>query len=226
MGNMKRLLVFVIMTAFVFAAEAQNITKTLGSNGSFFIKSNSSNTILDISSGNFMLYNEGSSATKFQLHNAGSLFLELEFLKAGGNAATPSIVSNNDKLGIIKALGHTGSVYGNGAEIIFQVNTAYGSIDGSGVPTDIHFLTSEGSNGSPVTRLTIKGDGVVNISDLAGTYGGGQAYVVVNDAGDIIAQDLPPALARVKKEIRQLKEENAALRAELAELKALVMKSQ
>ncbi|GAF81868.1 unnamed protein product, partial [marine sediment metagenome] len=38
-------------------------------------------------------------------------------------------------------------------------------------------------------RLNIQTDGTIIISDLAGTYGGGSAFVCVNDAGDIFASD-------------------------------------
>jgi len=38
-------------------------------------------------------------------------------------------------------------------------------------------------------RLSFKTDGTINVNDLSGSYGGGQATVCVNDNGDLVAVD-------------------------------------
>ncbi len=54
---------------------------------------------------------------------------------------------------------------------------------------NIAFGTAVAGNTSPTKRLTITGAGKVIIADLAGTYGGGSAYVCVLDSGELFASD-------------------------------------
>jgi hypothetical protein len=82
------------------------------------------------------------------------------FNKSRGTEASPSVVADDDRLGIIQFGGHDGTDYITGASIQADVDGTPGSDD---MPTRLVFCTTAAGDATPSERVTIKNDGKVGI---------------------------------------------------------------
>ncbi len=232
---MKKLITLIIVAVLAFTTQAQDITNKLSATGSFKIIDNSDIEFFSLSHQGIGYLGDGStgyagSRTLNLLGNNGSGGLSIssylgsgfnarsriEFYTNDGSIGSLNTATDGDPIGWLNYFGYNGSSWSQGAEITVQVD---GSVSGSNIPMSIEFVTNNGTTNA--IKMTIKADGTVNIADLAGSYSGGQAYVVVNDAGDLSGQDAAPSKS-LGNEIQQLKEENAALKAEMSELRKMI----
>lgn len=122
---------------------------------------------------------------------------------------------DQDFLGSIVAEGRGTQTITKGAVIQFKVN---GTV-GTNLPTDILFQTQESSDAADIdTRMTIKSNGTVNIATLDIDA---DAYVKVDGDGNLYSTTTSPSPS-LNNEINKLKEENAALEAEMANLRKML----
>ena len=156
---MKKLFILLVVASLALTIQAQDITNTLGTAGSFYINDVNDNEIIKVdASGTFHFKNEVSGlSTQFDLYNAGHN-LKINFLKAKGTPSSPIAIEDGNTLGIINFQGYTGSNYLVGAEISSQVS---GTVNGLIIPTDLIFRTQH--TGTLTDRMTIKSDGKVGI---------------------------------------------------------------
>jgi len=236
---MKKLFTLLTIASLAFTIQAQDITHKTGTNGKMYIKNSADETEFTFESN---LVNEaelkigkniesiGPNVWNFEVQSkilgpyisftaledtpAGS---QLNFRKGRVDTAIKSI-SDDDELGAINFAGYMGSGFHTSAAIT-SISLENGTTSPSG---NLKFWTKIADAGSMLERMTIKADGTINIDDLKGTYSNGEAFVVVNNAGDISAQDAAPAKAPMGFQIQQLKEENIALKAEMAELRSMI----
>ena len=138
--------------------------------------------------------------------------------RARGTQSAPVNIALDDELLSIIASGKITTAFSQAAAIRFLAD----GTPGTGAPGRIEFQTAPSTSTTLSTRMTIDSDGVVNINNLSGTHAGGQAYVVVNDAGDLIAQETPPTGPIKNQELELLKEENRELKERLEKLELLV----
>jgi len=109
-------------------------------------------------------------------------------LRARGTLANPIPPQKDDVVFTVMGAIWDGNGFQNTAEIGFKVDGPVS--DGIG-PQRIAFSTSATSSSAKVERLTIGSNGTITISDLAGNYNGGSAYVCVNNSGVIYASESP-----------------------------------
>ncbi len=180
---MKKLITFIIVAALALTIQAQDITNTLDTLGSFYINDENDNEIIKIdAAGTFHFKNEvEGSSTQFDVYNYGHN-LKMNFLKASGTPASPTTVVNLSTLGIMYFQGYTGLAFLKGASISAQVSGTPSSTD---LPTNLTFATRE--TNQIITRMTIKPDGSINIPDLDIDA---NAYVLVDADGDLYSASL------------------------------------
>ena len=139
-----------------------------------------------------------------------------------GTGSVPKDVEDGNFLLTINGYGYNNSYDRLAASMAFVVDGTPQS-DKNHVPGKITFETGT-ATAVPVIRMTIKSDGTVNISGLPATTGGGASGdkpVYVNSSGDLVA-GTAVAAPQLNNQIQQLKEENLALQAEMAELRKMV----
>lgn len=231
---MKKLITIIITASLAFTIQAQDVTNTLGTNGHFYIKDNSTNQLMKVDGSANMYIGEGilgyaDHRTLNILETSGSAGITLSsyknnswsarsrvsFYSNGGTvgALTPAVTGND--IGWLDFYGWDGDAWQDGASIHTTVD---GTVSDGHVPMKIDFSTDGGSGLS--SRMTINSDGTVNIAGLAG--GSDDDYVTVDVNGNLKRSATAPAKAPLKNEIQQLKEENAAMKAEMAELRKMV----
>ena len=231
---MKKLFLCILVTSVGFCAYAQDITNQTGSNGSFLVKNSNDEVEMKLSSNvageasvhigktdhdvstigaNIWMLDIQSSTISphisFSAFSNNTFGPNLWFHKARGATTT---ITSGDELGTISFYGHDGAGWEKAAYIFAECTSV-----GTAVGGRIKFYTTN-SGGTETKALELGDDGTATFTSLTGTYLNNQAYVVVNDAGELSAQDDPPSLAPLYEEIQKLKEENEILRAQLAEL--------
>lgn len=83
--------------------------------------------------------------------------------KADGSAAAPALVDDNAVLGALNFSGYDGSDWHIGAKIEARINGI--PSDGTDMPTDLTFWTTQDNQGSPIQRMVIQRDGRISIGD-------------------------------------------------------------
>jgi len=118
-------------------------------------------------------------------HNSGAQGMTAAFYKSRGTDASPTTMANGDYIGVIQAYGYDGTSYNRVSQFGFRSN---GAVSTGSVPTDIVFFT--GSNPATLAEsLRLKSNGDVQLTDQAGTYTGGIAYVCIDNTGVIFASE-------------------------------------
>ena len=240
---MKKLITIIIVAGLALTIQAQDITNKLGQGGKFEVVENDGTTMFSVTevgttqtpnviigdnaNSNHLnakrqlnIVEEGGSAglNLYSYRNGGwNSEDKISLFHANGSVASPKTVSSNNEFAEIAWYGHHGS-WNNSKAAAISVKS--GTVTGSATPGNLIFSTSNG--GSPVDRMTIKSDGVVNIAGLSGT---GTEFVKVDASGNLV-RSATKAPAPINNQIQQLKEENAALKAEMAELRKMMMKLQ
>ena len=218
---MKLYISFILLAGFAISMHAQNgVEITLGASGEFEIKNNSDDLLFKIhetgwtgANGEFEFNSHDNGSTIVHIMDHGhNNKLYFDYSNAGlGN------VVNGDGLGQIWFNGFHNGNYRLGAYIDVSVD---GSPISTNVPATIRFLTNDGS--STEVRMSIRADGTINISDLAGSYTGGSAAVIVDDNGNLSTDDTTDLTDELEEEIHQLKAEIQALKTEMHELREIV----
>ena len=113
--------------------------------------------------------------------NSGAQGANFEFHKTRSGGA----VVDNDFQGGLIARAHDGTAKQLTGYVYFRTD---GTVSTGQVPTEILFYNMDAS-GTGNVNLTIKPDRTINLGGLANTYTGGNAYVCVNDAGDLFASE-------------------------------------
>ncbi len=107
--------------------------------------------------------------------------------RARGTTAAPMPVELSDTVFTFDAQAWDGTDWARGGQIM-------GKVDGAVGPGKIPFywtFRTMGNDGVLGDRFQIKADGQVTVTDLAGAYGGGSAYVCVNNSGQLFASESP-----------------------------------
>lgn len=100
-------------------------------------------------------------------HSTDNEGATVNFGKARGTEASPTVVSDGDVLGSIRFYGYDGSDYvSEGAEIEAAIS---GTPGGNDVPTKLSFKTTADGSASPTTRMTILPSGFIGIGQTAPT---------------------------------------------------------
>ncbi len=166
----------------------------------------------------FLIVKSGGHALKASFVSAfnGAEGPDLFLKHMRGSINTPASLLDGDFLGSIFAEGRgTQASISTGAVIQFKVN---GTV-GTNLPTDILFKTQQSSDAADIdTRMTIKSNGTVNIATLDIDA---DAYVKVDVDGNLYSTTTSPSPS-LNNEIKKLKEENAALEAEMADLRKIL----
>lgn len=165
----------------------------------------------------FLIVKSGGHALKASFVSAfnGAEGPDLFLKHMRGSINSPATLQDQDFLGSIVAEGRGTQTITKGAVIQFKVN---GTV-GTNLPTDILFQTQESSDAADIdTRMTIKSNGTVNIATLDIDA---DAYVKVDGDGNLYSTTTSPSPS-LNNEINKLKEENAALEAEIAELRKML----
>ncbi len=131
---MKKLITFIIVASLAITIQAQDITNTLGTDGFFYIESESGTELVFIGSfttGNglteFSFSNKLDYSTDFSINNYGNNNLNLNLMKARGNTDTPEDVVTGNVLGTINFEGYHEGVYHTSATISARVDGDPGS---------------------------------------------------------------------------------------------------
>jgi len=105
--------------------------------------------------------------------------------RARGTSLAPTGVLLNDTVFTFDAQAWDGSAWARGGQIMGKVD---GTPSAGKIPFFWTFRTM-GNDGVLGDRFQIKADGQVTVNDLAGSYGGGSAYVCVDNAGQLFASE-------------------------------------
>ena len=114
------------------------------------------------------------------------------------NNANTAMPASGDRLGYFLFGSYykdTTNQYGGGVNYLWAKNgggiaaRADGAWTYTSIPTYFTFETAGVGSTTRAERLRIGSDGKIKISNLAGTYGGGSAYVCVNNTGDLFTSE-------------------------------------
>jgi hypothetical protein len=101
--------------------------------------------------------------------------------------ATPATgIPLNRVLFRFEGWGHDGTFEDMGAAVLFRASEEW---TGSAHGTSLVFKTNLNGSTTDIGRIILDGNGTTTMSDLAGTYSGGSAYVCVYDSGVIYASE-------------------------------------
>ena len=188
---MKNLFTLLFIVSFVFtnSAQAQNITNTLGANGTYVVEDVNNSSIIrasrtgsqpklivgdwesafNLPSGNVnFIHNNGTEKLNLVVGKSGafSAFPKLYFHFTPGSLTAPTTVDNNDDLGII---GFGGFNNGGWEELAAQIYTRVDGTPGVRIPTKLIFQTQGNTSGSSNNmeldsngNLTIPGSTTLN----------------------------------------------------------------
>jgi len=222
---MKKLITLIVVASLALTIQAQDITNTLGSDGNFYLKDNAGTDLIKVHDASpntyFDFKSTGGYHNHLRLYHFGNGVLKLEFIKSNGTESSIVRLDDGDVIGGIDFAGYTetdATVTRTGATIEAQVS---GTVTEANLPTALLFKTT--TTADPTTRMTIKPDGVVNITQLFGgtVAASGDKAVYVTSTGDlVVGAAMKKSVTR--EEIQQLEEENVALKAEMAELRSMI----
>jgi|GEM_PF-3100045 len=227
---MKKLFTFLIVASLAFTIQAQDVTTTLASGGNFKINNNTGSNLLKVDNtfGNLSLggesgyanggrvlnlVKEGSSAgiSLNAYQSSGNARSRIDFNKANGTISSPAILADNDYVSLLSFYGHDGGQFRLGFDIIVSVD---GTVSSPNVPMQMDF-----QNYLANSVFLIRADGTINIPDLDINA---NSYVLVDADGNLYSSESVPSKSPLDNDIQQLKEENIALKAELAELRSMI----
>jgi len=188
---MKNLFTLLFIVSFLFAnnAQAQNITNTLGANGTYIVEDVNNSSIIrasktsnqpklivgdwesafNLPSGNVnFVHNNGTEKLNLVVGKSGafSAFPKLYFHYTPGSLTAPTKVVNNNNLGII---GFGGFNNGFWEELSAQIEAKVNGTPGAKIPTKLIFQTQGNTFGSEKImeldsngNLTIPGSATLN----------------------------------------------------------------
>lgn len=109
------------------------------------------------------------------------------FMKARGSLNSPSATQDGDFLGLFYFGGYNGSEWDTRG---FMSGNAVGNWNTSSEAFEINLYTKAvGESAGSTIRMTIQDDGEIEISDLAGSYSGGSAFVCVDNNGVLFSSE-------------------------------------
>ena len=175
----------VICLSLSFDAKSQNITNTLGTNGTYVVEDVNNSSLIrasrtsnqpklivgdwesffNLPSGNVnFVHNNGTEKINLVVGKSGvfSAFPKLYFHYTPGSLSMPTTVVNNDKLGII---GFGGFNNGSWEELSAQIATLVDGNPGSSIPTKLLFQTQ--SNSGSIKNMEFDSNGNLTIPGSA-----------------------------------------------------------
>jgi len=109
------------------------------------------------------------------------------FLKSRGTLSSPTATQDGDILGLFYFGGYNGTDWDVRG---FMQGTAVNAWTPTSEAFKVELKSKAvGESAGSTTRLTVEDDGTITISDLAGSYTGGSAYVCVDDNGTLFASE-------------------------------------
>lgn len=130
-----------------------------------FINGNTSHTFEGIES-KFQIAGTGDVTSTINLaqHSNSVTGNILHFAKSRGSAASPTVINDQDWLGVIKFVAYDGLDYQHHVSVIDVKTDNTNSVGANDLPTEMRFQTVEDGGTAASIRMVIKHDGLVGIN--------------------------------------------------------------